>query len=39
MLKKHGEVAQVCCLTELPDNFFSVMYEKESTGYSGCIDK
>ena len=39
MLEKHGEAVQVCCLTELPDNFFSVMYAKESTGYSGLIDK
>lgn len=39
MLEKHGEAVQVCCLTELPENFFSVMYEKESPGYADFIEK
>ena len=39
MLKKHGEEVQVCCLSELPENFFSVMYEKEAPGYANLINK
>ena len=39
MLQKHGEAVQVCCLTELPNNFFAVMYDKNSSGYADFIDK
>ena len=39
MLKKHGEEVQVCCLSELPENFFSVIYEKEAPGYADFIEK
>ena len=39
LLKGYGEAVQVCCLTELPENFFSVMYDEDSTGYAGFIDK
>ena len=31
LLKGYGEAVQVCCLTELPENFFSVMYDEDST--------
>ena len=39
MLQKHGEAVQVCCLSELPNNFFAVMYDKNSLGYADFIDK
>ena len=39
MLEKLGESVQVCCLSELPENFFSVMYEKEYPGYADFIEK
>ena len=39
VLEKFGESVQVCCLSELPENFFSVMYEKESPGYADLIEK
>ena len=39
MLEKHGEAVQVCCLTELPDNFFSMMYEKDYAGNADFINK
>ena len=39
MLEKHGEAVQVCCLTGLPDNFFSVMYEKDYPGNADFINK
>tara|TARA_E500000331_G_C17196342_1_gene687259 strand:- start:857 stop:1372 length:516 start_codon:yes stop_codon:yes gene_type:complete len=39
LLEKHGEAVQVCCLSQLPENFFSVMYEKEYPGYAHFIEK
>ena len=39
MLAKLGESVQVCCLSELPENFYSVMNEKESPGYADFIEK
>ena len=39
VLEKLGESVQVCCLSELPENFFSVMYEKEYPGYADLIEK
>ena len=38
ILQEQGADSQICCLTELPDNFFSLIYEKDSPGYSQMID-
>jgi len=38
ILNDLGHEAQVCSLTDLPDNFFSVIYDKHSSGYQNLID-
>jgi chromate reductase len=38
ILKEQGYTAQICSLTALPDDFFSVIYDKASPGYQHLID-
>ena len=38
ILNDLGREAQVCSLTDLPDNFLSVIYDKHSSGYQNFID-
>ena len=38
ILNDLGHEAQVFSLTDLPDNFFSVIYDKHSSGYQNLID-
>jgi len=38
ILNDLGHEAQVCSLTDLPDNFFSVIYDKQASGYQNLID-
>ena len=38
ILKEQGHTAQIFSLTALPDNFFSVIYDKVSPGYQHLID-